>query len=147
MQKIHYEIKEFSGKVTLTLEIENDNDILNETANMDNVHVKLFMILLFLQIFKEKLTEEYMREAFLFHQTIFSVFKLSHLHVISLHLWQSSKWSIGHRIINHSFKSKSILAYHNGIKYTRLKRNLYRVIILLVFSCSVMSNCLRPHGL
>lgn len=29
---------------------------------MDNVHVKLFMILLFLQIFKEKLMEEYTRE-------------------------------------------------------------------------------------
>jgi len=33
---------------------------------MDNVHVKLFMILLFLQIFKEKLMEEYTREALSF---------------------------------------------------------------------------------
>ena len=63
---MYYEIKEFSGEVTLALEKGNDNDILNETANMDNVHVKLFMILLFLQIFKEKLTEEYMKKALSF---------------------------------------------------------------------------------
>ena len=53
MQKIHYEIKEFSGKVTLTLEKENDNDILNETANMDNVHVKLFVILCFYKFLRK----------------------------------------------------------------------------------------------
>ena len=63
---MYYEIKEFTGKATLTLEKENDSDLLNETANMDNVHVKLFMILLFLQIFKEKLTQEYMRKALSF---------------------------------------------------------------------------------
>ena len=63
---MYYEIKELTGTATLTWEKENDSDLLNETANMDNVHVKLFMILLFLQIFKEKLTQECMRKALSF---------------------------------------------------------------------------------